>query len=273
MKREIITKNDTKTFYTCTFFRYGITLVITVASIMLSRLPEKIAVVLIGNSYEGNKSEHISVGVTSFNCGNIILQTQQASTNDIIYPSWNATTARSGDIFPSVIPHTADEQFEEFEFLGWAGQWLMRLPLFILSLINPWIYAYHNVDFKRCMNRYVRKLLVGWKLIGKEAKTNAGIFATVKLDRSYITTAQLAGSQAGKAVFCSLHYVSAAVTQGHQQNLNINVGRSGVCTCTGKQNNTLSPPSSPSPSSGYMKNIAFHMSSTRLNKIQSSLTR
>ena len=159
-------------------------------------------------------------------------------------------------------------------FLGWSGPWLMKIPIFILSLINPWVYAYHNVDFKRCMNRYVRKILVGWKFIGQEAKSNAGIFATVKLDRSYITTAQMANSNGGKAVFCSLHYLSTAVIQS-QPNINMNVGNiNGVCTCTRKQSNTLSPPPSPSPSSGYMKNIAFHMSaSQRLDNVQSSLSR
>ena len=238
---------------------------------MLSRLPEKIAVVLIGNSYWGNQIEYDAVGATTFKCQSSILQAQQSSSNNILYPSWNETTTSSDELFPIAIPGANTESFEDFEFLGWAGQWLMRLPLFTLSLINPWIYAYHNVDFKRCMNRYVRKLLVGWKLIGKEAKSNAGIFATVKLDRSYITTAQLGGSHAGKAVFCSLHCVSGAVTQGQQQHINLE--KSAVCTCVGKQNNTLSPPSSPSPSSGYMRNIAYHMSSTRLSNVQSSLTR
>ena len=243
------------------------TLAITVATIMLSRIPEKVAVVFIGSSYEGNEMEYDSAGGRTFDCKSSIVQTQQVASNDL-YPSWNETMSQDDGLFPSQIPYSSSE---DFEFLGWAGQWLMRLPLFTLSLINPWIYAYHNVDFKRCMNRYVRKLLVGWKLIGQEAKSNAGLFATVKLDKSYITTAQLGGSHAGKAVFCSLHCVSAAVTQGHPQN--INLGKSGVCTCTGKQNNTLSPPSSPSPSSGYIRNIAFHMSTNRLNNVQTSLTR
>ena len=247
-------------------------MVITVVTIMLSRLPEKIAVVLIGNSYEGNEIEYAPVGARTFNCKSSFVQTQQDSSNDVLNSSWNGTKPPNHDTFPSSNPYSSNENFEDFEFLGWAAQWLMRLPLFTLSLINPWIYAYHNVDFKRCMNRYVRKLLVGWKIIGREAKSNAGIFATVKLDRSYITTAQLGGSHAGKAVLCSLHCgVSAAVTQGQHQH--INLGKSGVCTCTGKQNNTLSPPSSPSPSSGYMRNIAFHMSSNRLNNVQSSLSR
>ena len=243
-------------------------MVITVVTIILSRIPEKLAVVLVGSTYEGNEMGYDSAGGRTFNCKSSIVQTQQVASNDVLHPSWNETTPQDDGLFPSPIPNSSSE---DFEFLGWAGQWLMRLPLFTLSLINPWIYAYHNADFKRCMNRYVRKLLVGWKLIGQEAKSNAGLFATVKLDRSYITTAQLGGSHAGKAVFCSLHCVSAAVTQGHHQN--INLGKSGVCTCTGKQNNTLSPPSSPSPSSGYMRNIAFHMSTNRLNSLQTSLTR
>ena len=249
----------------CISFRYGITLTITVASIMLSRLPEKIVIVIMGIIYANDLIENntpLEPDTIQFNCGNNN-QIQDNASNDVIfYP--NETTQGSN-------VHTQGN-FEESEFFGWAGQWIMRLPFFILSLINPWIYAYHNVDFKRCMNRYIRKILVGWKLIGQEAKSNAGIFATVKLDKSYMTTAQIAGSNAGKAVFCSIHYLSAVGTHG-QPNVNANVGTNGVCTCIGVQNNTLSPPPSPSPSSGYMKNIAFHMSSQRLNNIQNSMSR
>ena len=254
------------------FSRYGITLTITVASIMLSRLPEKIAVVLMGSNYGNAILEDkmvLEASTMQFNCGSS--QIQETSSDNVIHPSWNGTIPND-DAVTTSMPYTMYDDFEGLNFLDWAGQWLMKLPIFMLSILNPWIYAYHNVDFKRCMNRYVRKILVGWKIIGQEAKSNAGIFATVKLDRSYMTTAQMGGSGAVKPVFCSLHYLSAAVTQG-QPNVNTNVGMNAVCTCTGGHNSTLSPPPSPLPSLDYTKNVNHHMSSQRLNNIQSSLSR
>ena len=164
------------------------------------------------------------------------------------------------------------------EYLGWASQWLMKLPIFIVSVLNPWIYAYHNVDFKRCMKRYVRKILVGLKIIGQEAKANAGIFGTVKLDRdrSYATTAQIGNSGEGKAVACSLHYLSAAAAlmQG-QPNVNDANARTkaSACTCAVGHRNTLSPPASPQASSDFLKNITLNLSSHQFNNSQSNLSR
>ena len=261
------------------FHRYGITLVVTVASIVLSRLPEKLAIILMSTNDGYDVADNTIIldsSLRPLDCIGTHSENGEAGKN-VMYPSLNETTMYSNEgITVTRMPYTAQTIYDEFEFLGWAGQWAMKLPLFILSFLNPWLYAYHNVDFKRCMNRYVRKILKGWKLIGKEAKSNAGIFATVKLDRSYITTAQVAGSNAGKAVLCSLHNcLSSSVAQGQATANNPNGTNHAVFPCTCGHNNVLSPPPSPSPSSDYMRNITYHMTSSqkRLDNAKISLSR
>ena len=254
-------------------------MVVTVASIVLSRLPEKLAIILMAANDGYDVAENTIIldsSVRPLDCIGTQSENGEVSKH-VMYPSSNETTMYSNEgITVTRMPYTAQTRYEEFEFFGWAGQWAMKLPLFILSFLNPWLYAYHNVDFKRCMNRYVRKILKGWKLIGKEAKSNAGIFATVKLDRSYITTAQVAGSNAGKAVLCSLHnYLSSSIAQGQATTNNPNGNNHVVFPCTCGQNNMLSPPPSPSPSSDYMRNITYHMTSSqkRLDNAKISLSR
>ena len=91
-------------------------MVITVVTIILSRIPEKLAVVLVGSSYDGNEMGYDSAGGRTFNCKSSIVQTQQVASNDVLHPSWNETTHQDDGLFPSPCTRTCAHEVPN---LGW----------------------------------------------------------------------------------------------------------------------------------------------------------
>ena len=154
------------------------------------------------------------------------------------------------------------------ESLWWATQWLIQLPIFILSGSSPWIYAYHSVDLKRCMQRYVRNILVGLKLISREATSNAGIFATGKLDRSYLTTAHWHNSLMIKST-CGLHHLSMLAPPACLHGNAASVHRKSVCTCDQHRGSILSL----APTVAMVNNITLNVSLKNFNGSRASIPR
>ena len=125
--------------------RYGMTLALTVVSLLMSRLPSQIAVLALAK-----------IATTP-------------STNSIL----NEKVADEGGGYSTKMMAASGESlfqghrsFEDNDY-WWAGQLVLNLPVFLCSAANPWIYAYHNLDLKPCMHRIIRRVLVALKFISK----------------------------------------------------------------------------------------------------------
>ena len=60
-------------------------------------------------------------------------------------------TRLPSQLTPFILPEKSDSTFNQILYV------LLNLPLLICSMLNPWMYAYHNLDLKPVMRRLVKK--------------------------------------------------------------------------------------------------------------------
>ena len=80
-------------------------------------------------------------------------------------------TRLPSQLTPFILPEKSDSTFNQILYV------LLNLPLLICSMLNPWMYAYHNLDLKPVMRRLVKKFcrkLVRKDYTGNEARFRKG---------------------------------------------------------------------------------------------------
>ena len=92
-------------------------------------------------------------------------------------------TRLPSQLTPFILPEKSDSTFNQILYV------LLNLPLLICSLLNPWMYAYHNLDLKPVMRRLVKKFcrkIVRKDYHGNEARFRKGACGNAE-NQSFMT--------------------------------------------------------------------------------------